>query len=78
MADSFTIDITPTWGEVGNIYMRFAESGEREAARAYRDQAAKASAFAEAFKTIHPDLPPELLEKADAAFRAELRKQIPV
>lgn len=78
MADTVTIDMTPTWGEVGNIYMRLAESGEREAARACRDQAAKAFAFAEAFKTIHSDLPPELREKAETAFRAELRKQIAV
>lgn len=70
-----TIDVTPTWGEVGNIYARLAETGERNAARAMHADLAKAFAFAEAFKVILPQLPAELREAAKDIVRIELRKQ---
>lgn len=75
MSDLMTIDLTPTWGEVGNIYVRFAESGERNAARAMRADVAKAFAFAEAFKAMLPKLSPELRETAQTIVATELRKQ---
>jgi hypothetical protein len=70
-----TIDVTPTWGEIGILYVRLAESGERQAIRAMRDDVAKAFAFAEAFKAIRASLPPELRELADTAASAEVAKQ---
>ena len=42
------IDITPTWGEFGNIYRRFAETGETKAVRELRSELAKAMAAAQA------------------------------
>lgn len=75
MSNPITIDMTPTWGEVGNLYIRFAESGERNAVRELRDQAARAFAFAEAFKAIHAALPAELRETAEKTVSVELRKQ---
>lgn len=33
-ASTKTVNLTPTWDEVGNLYRRFAESGERDACRA--------------------------------------------
>jgi len=47
-----TIDITPTWGEWGNIYARFAESGQTDAVRALRADLARAVAGAQALKTL--------------------------
>jgi hypothetical protein len=70
-----TIDVTPTWGEVGNMYKRFAETGEGNAARAMHADLAKAFAFAEAFRVILPQLPGELREAAKDIVRVELRKQ---
>ncbi len=39
-----TIDLTPTWGEIGNMYARFAECGEVRVIRAMRPDVARALA----------------------------------
>lgn len=70
-----TVDLTPTWGEIGNVYARMAESGERAVVRELRGELARAFAFAEAFKTVHAALPVELRQLADKAVNDELRKQ---
>ena len=47
------IDVTPTWGEWGNVFFRFAVSGESQAlAKLHRDFALAMSA-AEAFGPAH-------------------------
>lgn len=75
MSNELTIDLTPTWGEIGVLYTRLAESGERNAARELRGEVAKAFAFAEAFKVILAALPAELRELAEKTASDELRKQ---
>lgn len=47
-----TIDLTPSWGEVGKLYFRLVESGETAAARAMRPDIAKALAAAEALRAV--------------------------
>lgn len=74
-SEGMTIDLTPTWGEIGNVYTRMAETGEHAAAREMHSEAARAFAFAEAFKTIHASLPADLRELAKATIGVELRKQ---
>jgi hypothetical protein len=70
-----TIDLTPTWGEWGNIFYRFAVSGERKPVESLHPDFAKAFSAAQAFSAIQNSLTAEQLEKADAVFRAEMAKQ---
>ena len=37
-----TIDLTPTWGEIGLLYVRLAESGETKALTEMRGEHARA------------------------------------
>lgn len=70
-----TIDLTPTWGEWGNIFYRFAASGERKTIETLHRDFALAFSCAEAFKTIQRLLPNELSAQAEAVLRAEMVKQ---
>jgi hypothetical protein len=70
-----TIDLTPTWGEWGNVFWRFAISGEREALKPLRHDMAKALAAAQAFKEIQHSLPDDLYAQVSATFHAEMAKQ---
>ncbi|KAJ3472450.1 hypothetical protein NLI96_g13347 [Meripilus lineatus] len=69
------IDMTPTWGEVGNIYTRCAESGETKAVRGMRSEAAKAFAAAAAFQAISATLTEEQRAIASRVLAEELTKQ---
>ena len=68
------IDITPTWGEIGALYTRFAESGEAEACKEMRDKAASAFALAHALKEIRDRLPEDLDEDVWTIYRTEMEK----
>ncbi|RBB38899.1 hypothetical protein DPV79_16095 [Burkholderia reimsis] len=70
-----SIDMTPTWGEVGNIYTRCAESGETKAVRGMRSEVAKAFAAAEAFSAIRNTLTEEQRAIASRVLTEELTKQ---
>lgn len=70
-----TIDLTPTWGEFGNIYARLAESGERKAVRAMRSDMARAMASAAALNAIRDTLTDEQQGIVSRALCAELSKQ---
>ena len=67
-----TIDLTPTWGEVGNMYVRLAESGEVAAIRRMRSEAAKAFAAAQAFTAIQATLSEEQRAIASGVLTTEL------
>ena len=54
-----TIDLTPSWGEFGLLYARFAEGGECNAVRRLRDTLGDGLAAAEALKSISDTLSPE-------------------
>ena len=69
------IDLTPTWGEWGNLYTRFAESGETAAVAPLRRDAARCFASTEALKAIVDDLPEELRARLEAVYTVEMSKQ---
>ncbi len=69
------IDMTPTWGEFGNIYRRFAETGETKAVRELRSELAKAMAAAQALNAIRATLTDAQAETVSKAVTAELAKQ---
>jgi hypothetical protein len=70
-----TIDITPTWGEWGTLYRRFAESGETKAIKALRKDFAKAMASAEALNSIRESLNDEQEKVVSKVLARELAKQ---
>ena len=70
-----TIDLTPAWGEIGNLYVRLAESGEVKALAGMRREAAKAFAAAQALLAVQKDLPADLAERVRDVIRAEMTKQ---
>jgi hypothetical protein len=70
-----TINLTPTWGEWGNIFYRFAVSGETKSTEILHPDFAKAMSAAAAFTAIQDSLTTEQSEKAMSVFRAEMAKQ---
>jgi hypothetical protein len=70
-----TIDLTPTWGEWGNVYRRFAETGERQAVMALREDFAKAMASCAALKGILDTLNADQAATVSNIMVTELRKQ---
>lgn len=69
------IDITPTWGEIGNIARRFALSNEVNAFKHLEPDIAKAFAMAEAMNQIMKSLSDEQIETVSRILVAELAKQ---
>lgn len=70
-----TIDITPTWGNIGALYVRLAESQEVKAIRGMRADVARAFASAEALKAIMSTLNDEQRAIMARTLTAELTKQ---
>jgi hypothetical protein len=70
-----TIDLTPTWGELGNTLWRFVVSGETDALKTQHHDYARAFAAAQAFQEIQYTLDDEQMERATAVFHAEMEKQ---
>lgn len=70
-----TIDLTPTWGEIGNVYTRLAASNEQKALEGMKSEVARAFAAAEALQQIQQHLPDDLREIACKVMAAELAKQ---
>jgi hypothetical protein len=74
MNTTTTIDMTPTWGEWGNVYRRFAEGDAGIAAlRPLANDFAKAMAACQALSSI--DLTDEQQAIVNRVMRAELVKQ---
>lgn len=69
-----TIDITPTWAETGNLYIRLAETGERKAAASMRKDIAKAMASAQALYELLPSLSEQQKSMVAVSFARELTK----
>jgi methanogenic corrinoid protein MtbC1 len=72
---SKTIDITPTWGEFGKIYVAMAESKEVKVIRGLRPEVAKAMAAAEALKVVQTTFTEEQHDLAASIIAKELKKQ---
>ena len=70
-----TIDLTPTWGEVGNIIWRFATSNEQAALKHSHNEFARAFALAEAFSRIYATLTEDQKDQASKIVCEELAKQ---
>ena len=70
-----TIDLTPTWGNIGNIIWHLATSNEQRALKNSRSEHARAFAMAEAFAKLLPDLTEDQKDKASRILCAELKKQ---
>ncbi len=72
---SEAIDVTPTWGEIGNVYRRLVESAETKAAKAMGPEIAKALAAAQALTAIQDTLTTDQAERVRRIMVAELAKQ---
>lgn len=70
-----TIDLTPTWGEIGNIVRRLIQGGETPALEKMGVDLARAFAATQALQAIQNELPDDLREKACAVIEAEMTKQ---
>lgn len=70
-----TIDLTPTWGEVGNIIWRFATSNEQAALEYMHNEFAQSFAMAEVFAKIYTSLTEEQKDQASKILCEELTKQ---
>ena len=69
------IDVTPTWGEWGNVFFTIATAGNPETIRPLRRDLAYALAAAEALKAIVRTLNDEQRNIMDATVRVEMQKQ---
>ena len=69
-----TVDLTPTWSTIGAIYARLAESGEVKACAAYRSEAMRAFAMAQALAAIFDRLPEDLAAEAREICAREVKK----
>ena len=69
------IDLTPTWGEVGNIIWRFAVSNEQAALSHIHNEFARAFAMAEVFSKLYTSLTEEQKNQASKILCEELIKQ---
>lgn len=70
-----TIDLTPTWGEVGLMVKRLAMSNEEKALRTIWPEAARAFASAQALTALQPSLTSEQKTLVDRVMDEELKKQ---
>lgn len=74
-ASVMQIDLTPTWGEMGLLFMRMALSGQTAVLLNLQPELAKAMAAAEALKTITPSLTDEQNAVVQTVMAAEIAKQ---
>lgn len=69
-----TIDMTPTWGEVGLLCLRLALSNEQDALRHAAPEVARAFGMAHALSAIWSDLSDEQRAKAGEVVKTESAK----
>lgn len=70
-----TIDLTPTWGEVGNIVWRIAVSNEQAAMSHMHSEFARAFAMAEVFTKLYDSLTDAQKDQASKIICEEMTKQ---
>lgn len=77
ITDNDTIDLTPTWGEIGTLVMRLAMSGETKALAAMKNDVAKAFASAQALRTLHESglVTPQMNAVITGVLATEMHKQ---
>lgn len=69
------IDLTPSWGQWGNIYARFAETGETKAVRVLRKDFARAMAACQALQELGNTLTDEQKSIITSVMARELAVQ---
>jgi hypothetical protein len=69
-----TIDLTPTWSEVGHIFFRLAVSNERRALEAGKSEFVRGFAMATALNEVLPELTDEQRERVHACIAREMKK----
>ena len=69
-----TIDMTPTWGEIGLLMTRLALSNERRALKAGQGEIARAYGMAEALAQLWGELTGAQRARAGAIIEAEAAK----
>lgn len=69
-----TIDMTPTWGEVGLLILRLALSDEQTALKHAAPEAARAFGMAHALSMLFPELTDDQRARAGAIIKAESAK----
>lgn len=69
------LDLRPTWGEIGLLFMRLALSNQQEAIKEMRREVARAMAAAEALLQIHRSLSDEQQRIVSQTIQQELTKQ---
>ena len=69
-----TIDMTPTWGEIGLIFIRIAMSNEQKALKAGRPEIARAFAMAEALSNVWGELTDEQRTRLEGVIEREQQK----
>jgi hypothetical protein len=70
-----TIDITPTWSEWGNIYRRFAESGETNVTRGLAKDVKNVFAMAQGFVAIESSLTDQQRTAFNDAYQLAMESQ---
>lgn len=70
-----TIDLTPSWGDVGNIVHRLAAGGDADVIVKMKPDIAQAFAMASALKALLPTLTEEQQSLASTVLISELSKQ---
>lgn len=74
-AEPKTIDVTPTWGEIGLLFYRLATSKEVAAIKAGHSEFARAFALAQAVVVLKPTLTDEQQALLAKVITEELTKQ---
>lgn len=69
------IDLTPSWGQWGNIYARFAETGETAAVKELRKDFARAMAACQALQELGNTLSDEQKTVIASVMARELAVQ---
>ncbi len=69
------IDLTPSWGQWGNVYARFAETGERNAVKQLRKDFARAMAACQALQELGSTLTDEQQAIVTTTMARELAVQ---
>lgn len=69
-----SIDLTPTWGEVGVIYFRLVNSKEHKAEAHLRPEIGRALAFAQALTAIKDTLTEEQAKIVKETTEREIAK----
>lgn len=69
------IDLTPTWGEWGNLFYLFASKGEVKQVEILHRDFALAMSAAAALNSITSDLTENQQKVVSAALAAEMKKQ---